>query len=232
MTNYKDFLPEKSTRTRENIEWAIFYSFNAPDEKSPRTLVVGDSINYQYKDALRDKLADKVNITSWASSKCVTDVTYLKDFDYVLEYNRYDLITFNNGIHYLTVPTSFDEWERAYRRTLEFIMAKHPAIPLALVLCTPIADDGKNAVVKKLNSITLQIAEDFKLPVIDLYSPMDKLDRNEFWNDLYHFKPSAIEIQADIMAEWISNKLSDVIADHNDKLFQAGSATGPSGAVR
>lgn len=232
MTNYKDFLPENSTRTRENIEWAIFYSFNAPDEKSPRALVVGDSINYQYKDALRDRLADKVNITSWASSKCVTDVTYLKDFDYILEYNRYDLITFNNGLHYLSVPTSFEEWECAYRRTLEFIQAKLPSVPVATVLCTPLADDEKNAVVQQLNSITLKIAEDFKLPVIDLYSPMDKLDRKEYWSDVYHFKKPAIDIQADIMAEWISNNLADVIASHTEKLSQAGSATGPSGAVR
>ena len=232
MADYKDFLPQASTRTRENIEWAIFYSFNAPDEESPRTLVVGDSINFQYKDALRDKLADKVNITSWASSKCVTDVTYLKDFDYILEYNRYDLITFNNGIHYLTVPTSFEEWERAYRNTLKFIQAKLPQVPLAPVLCTPLADTEKNTIVQKLNQITLQIAEDFNLPVIDLYSPMDKLDRKEFWSDIYHFKQPAIDIQAQTMADWISNKLASVIAAKSSGLFQNGSATGPSGAVR
>ena len=232
MTDYRDFLPEKSTRTRENIEWAIFYSFNAPDEKSPRTLAVGDSINFQYKDALRDKLADKVNITSWASSKCVTDVTYLKDLDYILEYNRYDLITFNNGIHYLTVPTSFGEWERAYRRTLEFIQAKLPSVPLALVLCTPVADDEKNAVIQHLNNIILKIAEDFRLPVIDLYSPMDELDRSKFWKDVYHFEDSAIEIQARLLAEWIENKLAAIIAANSADLKQAGSATGPSGAVR
>ena len=232
MTDYKDYLPQNSTRTRENIEWAIFYSFNAPDEKSPRTLVVGDSINFQYKDDLREKLADKVNITSWASSKCVTDVTFLKDLDYILEYNRYDLITFNNGIHYLTVPTSFEEWEKAYRRKLEFIQAKLPGIPLALVLCTALADDEKDAIVQKLNSITLEIAKDFDLPVIDLYSPMVALDRKEFWNDIYHFKKPAIEIQAQILADWISGKLSDVIAANASALKQAGSATGPSGVVR
>lgn len=226
MIDYKDFLPQASTRTRENIEWAIFYSFNAPDEESPRTLVVGDSINFQYKDALRDKLADKVNITSWASSKCVTDVTYLKDFDYILEYNRYDLITFNNGIHYLTVPTSFEEWERAYRNTLKFIQAKLPQVPLALVLCTPLADTEKNTI--KLNRTTLKIPEDFNLPGIDLCNPMDKLDRKEFWSDIYHFKQPAIDIQAQTMADWISDKLASVIAAKSANLSHAG----PSETVR
>lgn len=229
MVNYKDFLPEKSTRTRENIEWVIFYSFNAPDDESPRVLAVGDSINYQYKDHLRDILADKVNVTSWAASKCVTDVTFLKDFDYILEYNRYDLITFNNGIHYLTVPTSYPEWENAYRQTIRFAQAKLPEVPIALVLCTPVNDEAKNAVVKDLNEITCKIAADFNLPVIDLYSEMDKLDRNEHWNDVFHFKVPAQQIQAKVIADYVSEALKDIISSN---LSQQSTATGPSGAIK
>lgn len=229
MVDYKKFLPEKSTRTRENIEWVIFYSFNAPDDVSPRVLAVGDSINYQYKDHLRDILADKANVTSWASSKCVTDVTFLKDFDYVLEYNRYDLITFNNGIHYLTVPTSYPEWENAYRQAIRFAQTKLPQVPIALVLCTPVNNEEKNAVVKDLNKITLRIAADFGLPVIDLYSLLDKLDREEYWNDEFHFKEPAQIIMAQTLADYVTDALKNII---NGELSQQSTLTGPSGAIK
>ena len=78
MVKYTDYLSDKNTRQREDIEWSIFYSFNATDEKSPRVLTIGDSICYQYRDLLREKLSDKVNLTSWASAKCTNDVTFLK----------------------------------------------------------------------------------------------------------------------------------------------------------
>ena len=230
MVKYTDYLPENSSRNRENIEWVIFYSFNAPDEKSPRVLTVGDSICYQYKEYLHEIMSDKVNVTSWASSKCVTDVTYLKDLEHILEYNRYDFITFNNGLHYLTEPTSFSEWEAAYRKTLEYIQAKLPAVPIALLSCTPVNNPEKNAIVIELNKITAKIAADTGLPLIDLYSEMDKLDRS-CWSDEFHFKEDTKKIQAEFLAKYISAKLEDVIKRHSQNLTQKSSPVGPDGAI-
>ena len=232
MVKYTDYLPDKNTRQRENVEWCIFYSFNAADEKSPRVLTIGDSICYQYKDLLREKLADKVNITSWATAKCTNDLTFLKDLEHILEYNRYDLITFNNGLHYLSCPTVFEEWYNAYCKTLEYIQAKLLGVPVSIVSNTPVNNAEKNPTVIMLNEAVRKIAAEFNMPLIDLYAEMDKLDRSLYWSDEFHFKEPAKEIQAQIMADHILTRLADVIANNDSELLQKSSLTGPDGAIK
>lgn len=232
MVKYTDYLSDKNTRQREDIEWSIFYSFNATDEKSPRVLTIGDSICYQYRDLLREKLSDKVNLTSWASAKCTNDVTFLKDLEHILEYNRYDIVTFNNGLHYLSCPTVFDEWYDAYCKSLEFIKAKLPGIAVSIVSSTPVNNAEKNPTVIMLNEATKKIAEKFDMPLIDLYAAMDKLDREFYWSDEFHFNKPAREIQAQIMAEHILFRLADVIAENTNSLSQKSSLTGPDGAIK
>lgn len=227
--DYREYLPENSSRVRENVEWVQFYSFNATDEESPRILSIGDSICCQYKDLLREKLADKVNITSWGTSKCVTDPTYVKELDHILTYNRYDLILFNNGLHSLSTP--LEEWEKTCERTLNFIMAKLPQTPLAILLSTPLANEEKTFIVKKINESTLMLAEKLSLPTVDLFTPMDKLDREKYWSDEYHFKDPAKLVQAEILAGYVENCLAEKIAAHTGKLKQKSSDTGPMGKI-
>ncbi|MBR2365222.1 MAG: SGNH/GDSL hydrolase family protein [Lentisphaeria bacterium] len=227
--DYRDYLPQNSTRERENVEWVQFYSFNAADENAPRVLSIGDSICCQYQDFLREKLGTKVNLTSWGTCKCVTDPVYLKELEHVLEFNRYDLILFNNGLHSLVTPP--EEWEKAYGRTLDFIVAKLPAVPVMLLLCTPLDNEEKTEIAKKLNEITLLTAEKRNLPVVDLFTPMDKLDREKYWSDEYHFREPAKIMQAEILASHVEKCLQEKIAASDGKLFQKSSDTGPFGRI-
>ena len=52
----------KSTRQSENIEWTTSYIYNRNDLKSPRVLLIGDSICNGYQAVLRQKLADSKEI--------------------------------------------------------------------------------------------------------------------------------------------------------------------------
>lgn len=227
--DYCDFLPQNSTRTRENVEWVQFYSFNAAEEDAPRILSIGDSICCQYKDFLREKLGKKVNLSSWGTCKCVTDLTYLKELDHILDFNKYDLLLFNNGLHSLGTP--LDEWEMAYNRTLDFIAAKLPHVPVTLLLCTPLANEEKTGISRKLNEITLAIAEKRNLPVVDLFTPMDKLDRQKYWSDEYHFKDPAKIMQSEILASHVEKVLEEKIAAFVGQVLQKSSDTGPFGRI-
>ena len=224
---YKKFQPEQTSRRRENIEWSKTYTYNARDLKNPRFMMIGDSICNAYHGAVRARLGKKANASFWATSKCVTDKDYFRELDFILSGYKCDVITFNNGLH--SLGTNVKEWEAAYRQAIKFIKAKCPDSKLFIVLSTPLKDPNKTKRAMELNAICMKIAADEKIPVIDLFVPMDRLDRNKFWSDTYHFKSTAVNMQADILANAI---LSVIGSRAKENIVQQGSETGPSGKIK
>jgi len=194
MMKWQDFAPASTSRVREGIEWSITYSYNATEGGKPRVLLIGDSICNGYNGRVRDLLAGCVNVSFWASSKCVTDPDYFRELDFMLDAYPYDAVCFNNGLHSLT--TDRTEWDAAYAAAVAFIRAKLPETKLSLTLSTPLKDPKLTAVSASLNETVLRLAEEQGLPVIDLFAEMDGLDREEYWSDTYHFRAPAIDMQA------------------------------------
>ncbi|MBE6725449.1 MAG: SGNH/GDSL hydrolase family protein [Ruminococcaceae bacterium] len=202
---WQDFAPASTSRKRESTEWSITYSYDSLNETLPRVLLIGDSICNGYNGAVRGMLGGKANVSFWASSKCVTDPDYFRELDFMLDARPYAAVSFNNGLHSLT--TNRGEWDAAYASAVSFIRAKLPQAKLALTLSTPLMDPALTAVSASLNETVLRLAEEQKLPVIDLFSAMDPLDRGEFWTDTYHFKPAAIEMQAKVISDTLCGLL-------------------------
>lgn len=225
MINYKDYQPQKTSRTRENIEWTDTGHFNALDTKNPRVLLIGDSICHGYHDKVRTLLEDTCNLSFWVSSKCVTDPDYFRELDFILDSYKFDVISLNNGLHSLT--TNLIEWENAYRSAVSFIGDKLPNSKLYLTLSTPLMDAKLTVISAKLNDIVKVIANEKKLPIIDLFTPMDKRNRNTDWLDTYHFLPHAIEEQAEIIANTVKTELGNRATN----VGHAKTATGPSGTI-
>ena len=225
---YRQFQPSRTTRRRESTEWSITYTYNALDRKHPRLLLIGDSICNGYQGTVRNKLGKIVNVTFWASSKCVTDKDYFRELDQILSAYHYDVISFNNGLHSLT--TDRKEWRNAYSDAVDFIRKKCPDARLFLTNNTPLRDPGKTAQAQELNRIIAETAREKNLPVIDLFSLMDPLDRNQFWNDTYHFRKPAVEMQAERIAETVRS-LPGIAGEKGD-LVQRGTETGPDGALK
>ena len=112
--SWRAFAPATTTRQREGIEWSTNYAYNATDTTLPRVLLIGDSICNANQDRVRWLLAGKVNVSYWASSKCVTDPDYFRELDFLLEARPYDMVTFNNGLH--SLHTDRAEWNGRNRR--------------------------------------------------------------------------------------------------------------------
>ena len=205
MIKWQDFAPASTSRRREGTEWSITYTFSAVESALPRVLLIGDSICNAYSGPVRALLAGRVNVSFWASSKCVTDPDYFRELDFMLDAYPYDVICFNNGLHSLS--TDRTEWDAAYRAAVAFIRAKLPDTKLSLTLSTPLKDAGLTAVSSTLNETVKALAEEEGLPVIDLFSPMDVLERDEFWSDTYHFHAPAVAKQAEIIAEHVLGRL-------------------------
>lgn len=215
----------KSSRTKEGIEWSMHYAYNAPDNISPRVFLIGDSICNGYQNAVRINLEGRVNVTYWASSQCVTDPMYLRQLDFLMDQNRYDLITFNNGLH--SLRTDRTEWETAYRNVVDYLHEKAPDAKISITLCTPLQEEPYNSIPVALNAFAKKLAAEYDYPILDLYTPMDLLDRNVYWSDLYHFKPDAVAIQAKTIAEHVLSRLETA----KDSVAHASTATGPTGKI-
>ena len=196
---WQKYAPENTSRVREDIEWSIHYAYNATDTSLPRIMLIGDSICNGYQGFAREKLEGKMNVSFWASSKCVTDPDYFRELEFYLDYLPCDVISFNNGLHSLTTDRA--EWEAAYKKAIAFIRYKRPGAKLFLTLCTPLTDPALTAISAELNEFIRQ--QDY--PVIDLFSPMDALDREKYWTDVYHFTSEAKALQAEIIAGHISS---------------------------
>ena len=225
MVNYRDYMLAETSRVHENIEWSTTYTFNANDTAHPRVLLIGDSICNGYQSKVREKLADSVNITYWASSKCVTDGQYLRELDFLLDSYRYDLICFNNGLHSLI--TDRGEWEAAYRLAVKFIRAKCPEARLSLTLCTPLNDPAKDAISRALNTYTLALSAAEELPVIDLYAAVAQLDKSEHMSDVFHWRDTGKELQAEAITAHILAQLNSCGGN-----VQLATETGPDGAMK
>ena len=205
MVKWQDFVPASTSRVREGIEWSITYSYNATQNGRPRVLLIGDSICNGYNGKVRELLDGDVNVSFWASSKCVTDPDYFRELDFMLDAYPYDVVCFNNGLHSLSTDRA--EWDAAYRAAVEFIQAKLPQTKLSLTLSTPLKDASLTAVSASLNRTVLALAEEKNLPVIDLFAAMDGLDREEYWSDTYHFRAPAIEMQAKLISAHVRKQL-------------------------
>ena len=202
---WQDYAPASTTRKREATEWSIHYAYDTQVTDKPRVLLIGDSICNGYDGAVRDRLAGQVNVSFWASSKCVTDPDYFRELDFMLDARPYDIVCFNNGLHSLN--TNRDEWDAAYASAVAFILAKLPDAKLSLTLSTPLKDAALTAVSVSLNETVARIGVNRNLPTIDLFSAMNGLDRDKFWTDTYHFRAEAIAIQADMIAEHVLKRL-------------------------
>lgn len=202
---WQDYAPASTSRVREGIEWSITYSYNATEKGKPRVLLIGDSICNGYNGRVRDMLAGCVNVSFWASSKCVTDPDYFRELDFMLDAYPYDAVCFNNGLHSLSTDRA--EWDAAYAAAVDFIRAKLPEAKLSLTLSTPLKDAKLTAVSASLNETVTRLADEKVLPVIDLFAAMDGLDREEYWSDTYHFRAPAIDMQAKVIADHVLAQL-------------------------
>lgn len=226
MCDYRDYQPQNTERVRENIEWSRTISYNATDTVSPRIWLIGDSLSHNHHEKVRANLESCANVANWASSKCVTDPDYFRELDFCLDTCPCQMICFNNGVHGITSKP--EAWRNAYERAVAFMRAKLPRVKLSLVLCMPLQPDWKNEKILWMNEQIRQIAQQYDLPVIDLYSPMSELDLNEALKDSVHYESFAVDIQAQVIAQHIRKEL----CLQDGRIQQQGTKLGPSGAMK
>ena len=217
---------------REGTEWMTSYAYNANDTSLPRVLLVGDSICNGYQTFVRDELAGTANVSFYATSKCVTDPTYLKSLSFMLEEYDYKVVHFNNGLHSLS--TDRKAWESGLVAALNLIKEKGKGAKIIWATSTPLKNPDLTAKTKELNLIADRVMQVNTILIDDLFALMDPLDRNGFWVDTYHFNEAAKKMQAKQIADFVRTALgaskASAAAAHV-ALTAAASETGPNGKI-
>jgi lysophospholipase L1-like esterase len=175
----------------------------------PRLLIIGDSISRGYTLAVRHTLKDKVNVHR-APANCGPTAMGLKKLDVWLGQGKWDVITWNFGIHdRRTDPDT-------YKKNLETLLPRLQATgaKIVWVRTTPAPPSGKNneqftdAQCDQINRIADEVMKAHQIPEVDLYSLL-KPRLAEVQNpDDVHFKSVGYEM----MGAEVAKMVLDVLA--------------------
>ena len=185
-------------RQREGTEWSITYWYEANQDRLPRVLLIGDSICNGYQSLVKDELRGVAYTSFYATSKCVTDRSYLKELAYVLDEYEYAVIHFNNGLH--SLDTDRAEWEKGLRDALALMREKETGAQIVWATSTPLKDPELTRKAKELNAIAGRVMEENGIPVNDLFALMDPQDRDVLWTDTFHYNTTGRKMQAEQVA--------------------------------
>lgn len=192
-------------RQREGTEWSITYWFNANEAKLPRILLIGDSICNGYQSFVKQELNGVAYTSFWATSKCVTDRSYLKELTYILGEYDYAVIHFNNGLH--SLDTDRATWEASLREVVEVLQEKGKGAKLVWATSTPLKDPALTAKAKELNAIAAKVMTEAGIATDDLFGLMDPQDRATVWSDVFHYHEPARRQQAKQVADQVKKVL-------------------------
>ncbi len=160
----------------ETYEWDNIWWEHADDSKPPRVLIVGDSISCGYRQLINKELNGRMYADVFGTSKALDNRYFLKTLENVLaQQARTDLIQINNGLHGWHLKN--DDYEKYYRKAIDFIENQCKSVPLIVALTTPVRSkenlnefDVRNQTVIERNEIAKKIAQEKGLIVFDFYS--------------------------------------------------------------
>ncbi len=145
------------------------WDFVADDPRLPRVLVIGDSVSRGYTLPVRAALAGRANVHR-APENCGPTANGLKKLEVWLGNGRWDVVTFNFGIH--DRATSLAD----YTDRLEKIVARLKATGAKLiwVATTPIPDDAAKkqtaASIVERNAAAAAVMARHGIPAADLFA--------------------------------------------------------------
>ncbi len=202
---------------REGTEWCDIWITHANQTDKPRVLLVGDSIARNYYSGVEKRLADTAHIGRFTTSACLGDPAFYLQLEAVLSGYDYAVIHFNNGLH--GIGYTEEEYRAGYERALKLIQTKQPKAKLVVAPSTPLqstSDENRlNPWVDGRNVVARAMAKTFGATVNDLHC-ISK-GHPEYYRDAYHYKPEAIELQAQQVAETVTKVLNSAREDGSDR---------------
>lgn len=192
---------EVNTNQLETYEWDRTWWDHAGDNQKDRVLIIGDSISWGYRPMVSTMLQGEVYVDGLHTSKACDNKNYLAAVKYVIaqEPRTPRKIFFNWGLHGWHLST--EEYKRCYSEFVQELLRLYPDSELVLVLTTPTKRDRQPKVVER-NGAAAEIAEQFGLQTVDLYSEIAE-DETLIGEDGIHLEEEGYEKLAKLLCKYI-----------------------------
>ncbi|MBT3343691.1 MAG: SGNH/GDSL hydrolase family protein [Gemmatimonadetes bacterium] len=192
---------------REQIEWCDVWIEGGDTASLPRALLVGDSIVKSYYPHVHRRIAETFALARLATSKCVSDPSFVRELALVLGEYEFATIHFNNGLHGRAY--SEEEYAAGFSRTLGFLVEAGKGARIIVGNTTPVwcrdepqALDAMTDRVRERNRMAESLAADREIPVNDLFAAV--IDHPEYFSpDGVHLVEEGQAILGDIVANSI-----------------------------
>jgi lysophospholipase L1-like esterase len=192
-------------RKRENIEWIHTVCHEPGATNLPRVLLIGDSITNNYQEYVSEELSGTAYVSTYTSSKCVTDRSFLKELKLMLSDNEYALIQFNNGLH--SLGSDLQDMGSAMGEALKLLREEGKGAKIVWASTTPTVNSDNTRLVKEFNAIAAKVMNENNIPTNDLFALMDPMDRKQYWTDNFHHTVEGKKIAAKQVAAVIRDNL-------------------------
>ena len=192
-------------RKRENIEWIHTVCHEPGATNLPRVLLIGDSITNNYQEYVSEELSGTAYVSTYTSSKCVTDRSFLKELKLMLSDNEYALIQFNNGLH--SLGSDLQDMGSAMGEALKLLREEGKGAKIVWASSTPTVSFDNTRLVKEFNAIAAKVMNENNIPTNDLFALMDPMDRKQYWTDNFHHTVEGKKIAAKQVAAGIRDNL-------------------------
>lgn len=192
-----DFTYEEKALTQklETYEWDNVWWEHAPDTQKPRVLYIGDSISCATRRLATAQTNEEIYFDGFGTSKAI-DNAYFEDSlrIFACQQGKREIVIFNNGLHGWHLSDDV-EYANEYEKKINFLLCEFKNTPIALVLTTFVKDEKRNERVKVRNSVVVNLAKKYNLPIIDLYEVTQK-NAQFLWTDGVHWTAEGNELIA------------------------------------
>ena len=196
----------------EGTEWTNIWIPSANKNDLPRVLLIGNSITQGYYNFVKDSLQGKAYVARYTTSRGIIDPVLFKEIKTIIQYHKFTVIHFNNGLHgYEYTP---EQYETGLKKLVKVLKKYGQGAELIGATSTRVlpgfkswkSDEYNQKLIETRNRIMIKVCRENNIEVDDLYE-VTKDHPEWFSADKIHYKKIGFEKLGNQVTNYISKKL-------------------------